>query len=97
MAKGGGASRLLARNIRIQRGARAEVGSDTFKVDCLHVGRDIELEKQSTCHSEHSSMVLEMKPATESCSNECGRRDLVSHLEVMGRAHLRIDLRTCGW
>ena len=45
MAKGGGVSRLLARNIRNQRGGRAMVGRDTFKVDCLHVGRDIELEK----------------------------------------------------
>ena len=32
-------------DIRNQRGGRAMVGRDTFKVDCLHVGRDIELEK----------------------------------------------------
>ena len=29
-------------------------------------------------------MVFEMKPATESCSRECGRRDIVSPLEGMG-------------
>ena len=73
VAKGGGASRLLARNIRNQRGGRAVVGRDTFKGDGLHVGRDIELETQSTWHSEHSSTLRQVQrrnPAKKGCTCE---------------------------
>ena len=35
--------------------------SGTFKGDGLHVGRDIELEKQSTWHSEHSSTLRQVQ------------------------------------
>ena len=61
-------------NIRNQRGGRAMVGRDTFKVDCLHVGRDIELEKQSTCHSVHSSFLRQVQD-----ENLRGRGVRVSH------------------
>ena len=42
----------------------AVVGRETFKGDCFHVGRDIELEKQSTCHSDlcaHSSTLRQVQ------------------------------------
>ena len=61
-------------NIRNQRGGRAMVGRDTFKVDFLHVGRDIELEKQSTCHSVHSSFLRQVQD-----ENLRGRGVRVSH------------------
>ena len=76
---------------------RVMAGRHTFKVDLIHVGRDIELEKSRSATPEHSSSVLKVKPATEGCFSECGKRKFVSETKATGLAHLKSDLRTGGW